>query len=180
MKKIFFLIALLWGIQGFSQVQQVNLTASGLTCSMCSKAIYKALTALSFVKQVQPDIERSSYAITFKENAQPDFDAIANAVTGAGFSVAKLQATINFSGEQVQNDTHLKVNNETFHFLHVSERKLNGATTVTLVDKNFVTAKEFKKYSQYTTMKCYPTGVMESCCTKKDGKAGERIYHVTI
>ncbi|KAI9428806.1 hypothetical protein F5148DRAFT_1296709 [Russula earlei] len=170
MKQLLFIVALLWGIQGFSQVQQVNLTASGLTCSMCSKAIYKALTALPFVQQVQPDIQHSSYAITFREHTQPDFDAIANAVTGAGFSVAKLQATINFTGEQVQNDTHLKVNNETFHFLHVSDRKLNGATTVTLVDRNFVTAKEYKKYSQYTTMKCYTTGMMESCCSKKEAQ----------
>jgi copper chaperone CopZ len=180
MKNIFVIIALLLSSSLFAQVKQADLQASGLTCSMCSKAIYKALVALPFVKEVKPDIQTSTYAITFKEGIQPNFDAIGKAVVDAGFSVAKLKATINFNEASVQNDAHIKVGDETFHFLHVDKQTLYGDVTVSLVDKNFVTAKEFKKYNQYTAMKCYATGVMESCCSKNLGKTGTRIYHVTI
>jgi len=50
---------------------------------------------------------------------------------------------------------------------------------LTLLDKNFELSKDYKKYTQYTTMKCFTTGVMESCCNSKS-TGSERIYHVTI
>jgi hypothetical protein len=57
---------------------------------------------------------------------------------------------------------------------------LNGEKTITMVDKDFVTAKEFRKYSAATKMKCILTGKAASCCEKEGLPAGTRIYHVTI
>ncbi len=42
-------------------IKKVSLVASGLTCSMCSKAIFKALTKLDFVEEVKVDIAKSMY-----------------------------------------------------------------------------------------------------------------------
>jgi hypothetical protein len=103
---------------------------------------------------------------------------LSKAVTDAGFSVAKLQLRVDFSNDKVQNDAHIKLNGKTLHFINVTPQTLDGEKTVTFIDKNFLAAKEYKKFKQYTTMKCYETGKMESCC--KVGKAAERIYHVTI
>lgn len=180
MRKIYILIATLLCIQASAQIQKVTLQASGLTCSMCSKSIYKSLSALSFVQEVKSDIKNSSFEISFKDSMQVDLDVLQKAVTNAGFSVASCKAVVNFNNQSVKNDAHIEQNGKTWHFLNVQPQTLNGTKTVVVVDKNFVTTKEFKKYSKFTTMKCYETGVMESCCTKSNSTAGKRIYHVTI
>jgi copper chaperone CopZ len=160
------------------QFKSADLTASGLTCSMCSKAIYDALKKVDFVKEVKANIKNSTYNIEFNENANVDPDALSKAVTDAGFSVAKLKMLVNFSSQQVKNDSHVTVNGKTFHFMNVGSQTLNGAKQLTLLDKKFISAKEHKKFAAFTKMKCYETGVMESCCEK--GQKSERVYHVTI
>jgi copper chaperone CopZ len=73
-----------------SEIKKVSLVASGLTCSMCSKAIFKALTKLDFVEEVKVDIEKSMYVMTFKAGKKADIDLIKLAVTDAGFGVQSL------------------------------------------------------------------------------------------
>ena len=180
MKNILIVCCLFVTISTKAQFKQANLQASGLTCSMCSKAIFKALSAVPFVEKVDSDIKNSSYVIFFKNDMPIDFDALKSAVTNAGFSVAHLTVTANFTNVKVQNDTHVLVQGKTLHFLNVPSQTLNGSKTFTIIDKNFAAAKDYKKYAQFTTMKCYQTGVMESCCDKKDGVSGTRVYHVTI
>ena len=162
-----------------AQFTSASLTASGLTCSMCSKAVYSALVKVSSVETVKSNIAASSYRIVFKKDAQVNLDDIKNAVKGAGFSVAKLQVTMNFNNVAVENDAHVNVSGENLHFLNVSQRTLNGEITLTVLDKDFISTKEYKKFAQYTSMKCYTTGFMDSCC-KKDEASATRIYHVTI
>ncbi len=71
-------------------IKKVTLVASGLTCSMCSKAIFKALTSLDFVADVKVDIEQSKYNLTFKSDKKVNLDQIKAAVTDAGFGVQSL------------------------------------------------------------------------------------------
>lgn len=71
-------------------IKKVTLMASGLTCSMCSKAIFTALTKLDFVEEVKVDIEKSMYVLTFKTGKKVELDLIRLAVTGAGFGVQSL------------------------------------------------------------------------------------------
>lgn len=180
MKKIMFLLMLGFTLQASAQIKEVTIQASGLTCSMCSKSIYKSLTAVAFVQEVKSDIKNSAFVISFKDSMQVDLDVLQKAVTNAGFSVASCKAVVSFTNQPIKNDAHIEQGGKTWHFLNVQSQTLNGTKTVVLVDKNFVTTKEFKKYSKFTTMKCYETGVMESCCTKLNSNAGKRIYHVTI
>jgi copper chaperone CopZ len=73
-----------------AEIKKVTLVASGLTCSMCSKAIFKALTKLDFVEEVKVDIEKSMYILAFKSGKKVEIDQIKLAVTDAGFGVQSL------------------------------------------------------------------------------------------
>ncbi|MFT4023718.1 MAG: heavy-metal-associated domain-containing protein [Flavihumibacter sp.] len=163
-----------------AQFNSATLQASGLTCALCTRAINKALEGLPFVASVSPDIKTSSFQIVFKNNSQVDIDAIRKGVEDAGFSVAKLRLKGQFSRLNIKNDEHVDINGHQFHFLQVTNRQLDGEQTLTIVDKNFLQPKEFKKYSAATRMKCVQTGYAGDCCQKTGIRANTRIYHVTI
>ncbi|GAA4461193.1 hypothetical protein GCM10023093_05410 [Nemorincola caseinilytica] len=179
MKKIIFVCILLWSTPSIAQIRSATLVASGLTCSMCSKAIFKALEAVPSVKAVDVDIERSSYAIAFKDGATISLDEIKAAVENAGFFVASLQVTASFTQTKVANDTHLELGGSVFHFVNVPEQVVNGEKTITVIDKDFLPAKDRKKYTKHTKLTCFETGHAAACCPG-GADAQKRIYHVTI
>jgi copper chaperone CopZ len=180
MKTIYsLLIALLLATGADAQVSRVSLQASGLTCSMCSKAVKNALEKVTFVDKVQVDIKNQQYNLTFKEGSTVDFDALSGAVEGAGFSVAALKVTALLpQATTLVKDAHVQIGTQTFHFLNAADQSVSGTVTFSLVDKNFVAAKEYKKWSAQSKMACVKTGRMASCCTK--GEAEARIFHAVI
>lgn len=171
---------MLFGLAGNAEVKKVTLQASGLTCSMCSNAINKSLQSLDFVSKVYANIKTSSFDIFFKPGATIDFDKIKNKVEGAGFFVAGFSAQVQFDSINITNDQHIQQDGITYHFLNVSSQPLSGEKTIQVLDKGFVPAKQYKKNSKLTAMKCYQTGTAEICCTKDNIAKGTRIYHVTI
>ena len=118
--------------------------------------------------------------MTFKQGSDPDFDALKKAVEDAGFSVASLKVTGIFSNVSVEKDKHIQIDGKNFHFVSGGSKVLNGEQTFTIVDKDFVSAKDFKKYSSATKMECIRTGHAESCCVKDGIHTEERVYHVII
>ncbi len=170
MKKIILSLVVLFSFAAKAQVTKVNLQASGLTCSLCSKSINKALQSLDFVDKVEANIKNSSFDISFKPGAVIDFDKLKGKVEGAGFDVTRFMATVHFDNVTVVNDNHVTVGNTVYHFLNIKDQQLNGDKTIRLLDKGFVPAKEYKKNSSLTKMECYGTGM----------DAGKRIFHVTI
>ncbi|RYY90561.1 MAG: copper chaperone [Chitinophagaceae bacterium] len=180
MKAIYgFVLCLLLGTVANAQVSRVSLQASGLTCSMCSKAVKNALEKVSFVEKVQVDIKNQQYNLSFKEGQTVDFDALSAAVEDAGFAVASLKVTALLPAPSVlQKDEHMKIGGQTFHFLNAASQQVAGTVTFQLVDKAFVTAKEHKKWTAKSSMACVKTGRMAACCSK--GSAEARIYHVII
>jgi copper chaperone CopZ len=180
MKKILIAFTFLFFIKAEAQVTKVNLQASGLTCSMCSNAINKALKSLDIVENVKADVSSSTFEITFKPSSAINFDLLKKKVEDAGFFVAKMVVTLNVNQVEVSNDAHVDIDGKMFHFLNTDKKLINGETSFKILDKGFVSAKEFKKNSKLTTMACYQTGYMGSCCKDKNAKSGTRIYHVTI
>lgn len=170
MKKLIIIFFVIFSAAAQAQITKVNIQASGLTCSMCSNAINKALKTLPEVKQVTANIKNSSFDIEFNDNAAVDFDKFKSKVEDAGFFVAKFLITLQADNLSVNNDTHTTLGNYTFHFVNVKTQTLNGSHTIRLLDKGFVPAKEFKKNSSFTKMPCYSTGA----------ENGKRIFHVTI
>ncbi len=163
-----------------AQFSSANLQATGLTCAMCSNAINKALQKVPFVASVKSDIKNSAFNISFRDNQEIDIDALKNAVEDAGFSVGSLKLTGKFDEVKLEKDQHIKLGNENFHFLNADHQVLKGEQTITVVDKDFVTEKQFKKFSAATKMSCVQTGKAASCCEKQGIAANERIYHVII
>lgn len=162
-----------------AQVHKANLQASGLTCSMCSKAVLNALQKLPFVKAVDVAIEKQEYEISFKADRSVNIDALSKAVEDAGFSVARLFVTANVSPQKLEQDKHISIGGQTFHFLNAKGQQLPPVAQFKVVDKSFVTAKEFKKYSSLSKMTCVQTGKMETCCAKNTA-ASNRVYHVML
>ena len=179
-KVIIILVVIITTTTANAQFTKASLQASGLTCAMCSRAIDNALKELPFIETVKPDIKNSSFAIIFKQDQQADIDAIKKAVEDAGFFVAKFTMTGTFNNTEIKNDEHVVIDGKEYHFLSVKDQVLNGEKSLTVIDKNFVTAAAFKKYCSATTMQCIKTGKAGSCCEKAGLAAGTRIYHVTI
>ena len=163
MKKIFLLAAIVYSLAATAQVTKVSLQASGLTCSMCSNSINKAIKTLDFVDKIDANIKTSTFEISFKPNSNVDFDKLKKKVEDAGFFVAVFTAMIQFNNVKVTSNDVVNVGDKTLRFVNVKEQILNGAKAVRIVDKGFVSSKEFKKNS----------------VASANGKSG-KIYHVTI
>lgn len=181
MKKfLLVVVTALSAVAAGAQFTKAELQATGLTCAMCSNAINKALQKVPFVESVRSDIKNSSFAIVFKQNSDVDIDALKDAVEDAGFSIGALKVTGTFSDLKIEKDKHIKIGKENFHFVNANNLVLNGERTITVVDKAFVTEKQFKKLCSSTKLECIKTGKTASCCEKDGIASGERIYHVTI
>ncbi|MEO6254138.1 MAG: heavy-metal-associated domain-containing protein [Ferruginibacter sp.] len=170
MKNLIIMILALFSFAANAQVKGVTIQASGLTCSMCSNSIFKALKTQDFVEKVDANIKTSSFEVSFKPNAAVDFDKLKAKVEDAGFFVANFTVNYHFDELTISKDKHVTVGNNVFHFLNVTDAVLSGDKKIRLLDKGFVSAKEYKKNSSLTKMACYKTGQ----------ENGKRIFHVTI
>jgi len=169
MKKLFIFLLLSVAITAQAQVKKANLRASGLTCAMCSKAVFKSLSDVPFVEKIQVDIQQSTYEVFFKENMPVNFDALSKAVIDAGFSVDQLKVTSQFNGVKVQKGVQVALGNQLLQFINANEQTLTGEKTFTLIDKSFVSSQQFKKY-KLTAGKTYETGFAD----------GKRVYHAIL
>jgi hypothetical protein len=132
------------------------------------------------VDKVTADIENQTYHIHFKDDSKADFDALVTAVEDAGFSVAVFKVTTELKNIKLEKDRHVLIGNQYFHFLNANNQALNGSASFTIVDKNFTTAKKFKKFSSMSKMECVQTGKAASCCSSDEIKENTRIYHAII
>ncbi|MFZ9171470.1 MAG: heavy-metal-associated domain-containing protein [Sediminibacterium sp.] len=145
MKKIFLIVACICVISASAQVQKVNLQASGLTCAMCSKAIYKAVSAISFVDTVFVNIEASTYDIRFNKESTPHFDQIAKAVVDAGFSVANLTVMANFDKQVIDKNGLFTLDGIQYKLMGAVPATLQGSKKLQLIGKQYMLPKDFKK-----------------------------------
>lgn len=181
MKKVLILVIMAMLLQPLqAQFSKASLQATGLTCAMCSNAINKALQELPFVESVKSDIKSSSFSIVFKQDKPVNLDVIRDAVEEAGFFVGGLRVTGTFSELGIRPETCVKIGNAWFLFLKTGNRVLNGEVTLRVLDKSFLTAKEFKKISASVPVPSLQTGKADASRSGEGLKEGERIFHVTI
>src|SRR3954452_12707239 len=117
MKTFFLFTAIVLTMATKAQVSKVSLQASGLTCSMCSNAINKALKTLDFVDKVDADIKTYTFEISFKANSNVDFDKIKKKVEDAGFAVSRFVVTVRFNNMQLRDKT-VVIGDKTFLFVN--------------------------------------------------------------
>lgn len=141
------LVALLYFVFtiSYAQVTKASLQASGLTCSMCNLSIKKSLEKISFIESVIPDVETATYELKFKKNAVINFNEIKNAVTNAGFSVAKLEFSIDTQIVIVNSDKKFEINGIVYTLIDGKIDLKNKTIVFQIIDKGFVSDKVYKK-----------------------------------
>lgn len=167
----------LLSVNSYANFTSVKLKVTGITCSMCSNSVHKALSSLPFIEKIEVDLQKAVYEITFKSGEKVVIDDIKNKVEGAGFSVGALVADFNFENLDIKNDYHFQFEGNTYHFLDVKNQTLDKHITIRFVDKGLTSKKEFNKYRGLTTFKCIKTGKSGSCC---NSEINQRIYHITL
>jgi copper chaperone CopZ len=182
MKK-FFLYSLTW-IFGLSianaQIQTASLQASGLTCALCAKSIYTNLTSLSFVESVDTDLNASAFELKFKSGADVDPEALRKKVEDAGFSVSKLILRFKADKQKIENNGFLKIGKFTYHFVQIKDAVYNGEVNIHIIDKEYLTAKDYKKKITGVKLACYQTPQQEDCQLPNAQVASTRVFHATI
>ena len=72
----------------FSQ-DKVKFIASGLTCSMCSRAVYKSLQSDKDIVKIETNLETQEWNIEYKQGTYTS-DKLKKSVESAGFSVERI------------------------------------------------------------------------------------------
>jgi copper chaperone CopZ len=119
-----------------AQIKSAEVLASGLTCSMCSKAIFKALSQLDFVDTVKVNIETSVYKLTFKNDSKPSIEGIRDAVYDAGFAIAKLSITGDWKQKSATKDLAFEDFGYQFKWQVKANKALSGSQKVSIVNKD--------------------------------------------
>lgn len=135
MRYLCILIFLFYSATATAQVQSVELVASGLTCSMCSKAIFKALSQLDFVSEVKVDIEKSSYKVNFKSPENVKIEQIREAVYDAGFAIETMQLTASFPNTKAVNEELVTLNGYQFKWKLTGTKNISNPQKVSIVNK---------------------------------------------
>jgi copper chaperone CopZ len=177
--KIICTVLLLFFISGKASANftGARIKVTGVTCSMCSNSVHKALSSLPFVDKIEVDLQKAVFELTFKAGEKVVMDDIKQKVEGAGFSVGELIADFKFENVPVKKDYHYEFDGNVYHFVNVKDQTLNNTLALRFVDKGMTSSKEHKKYVGLTTYACIKTGKAQSCCSTSPN---QRIYHITL
>jgi copper chaperone CopZ len=148
MKKVYIMIAsmvLMFSIKSNAQIVKAEIRATGLTCSMCSNAINKQLKTLPEVVDVAIDLNTNTFTVTLKEGNELSPKVFKDKVEKAGFFIGSLLLTA--KPETITKSSYILVN----------DKKSNASEVqFQVVDKGYVTEKEFKKLSKsYKNIETY-------------------------
>jgi len=120
-----------------AQIVRAEIRATGLTCSMCSNAINKQLKSLPDVVDVTIDLNTNTFTVTLKEGNDLTPKIFKEKVEKAGFFIGSLVLTAK-SNTLTQGS-----------YIVVNDAKSNAAEIqFQVLDKGYVTEKEFKKLSK--------------------------------
>lgn len=152
MKRILYvLIGLLLAINTNAQLKKVDIVATGLTCSMCSNAIYKQLEAIDGVEKVEIDLNKNLFSVILKTDNKLTPKDFKDKVEKAGFFVGSMVVHVAYSNLMIDDGKQ----EGNYVFIDTAPQKLNGEKQFKVLDKGYVTAKEFKKlskqYAKYST-----------------------------
>jgi len=117
-----------------AQITKAELTATGLTCSMCSKATYKQLTSIPEVEKVETDLNKTAFILHFKSGSA---------------------VNVGVNNQKAENNSSFTQDNITYTFMDTKPGVLAGEVKVQILDKGFVVEKEYKKLSKLS--KQYPS-----------------------
>lgn len=131
------IIFLMFSLNTNAQIANTEIRATGLTCSMCSNAIYKQLKSMPEVSNVETDLNTNTFTITLKEGNNLTPKAFKEKVEDAGFFIGSLILTAKPEG--IKSSSYILMN---------SNAGKGAGIKFKVLDKGYVTEKEFKKLSK--------------------------------
>lgn len=145
--KSFTLITLLLfiGFNSFAQISKVEIVATGLTCSMCSKSIYQQLKTISDVKDVETDLNTNTFLVTLIENSTVTPRLLKDKVEKAGFFVGSMIVTLPFKNLIVEDKLTTLTQGMKLTFISPKVKLINNQTRVKILNEGFVSKKEYRK-----------------------------------
>lgn len=148
-------MALLATVISFSQIQKAEVIATGLTCSMCSNAINKQFKTLAEVDSVSTDLNTNTFTVYLKKDNTIKPRVLKEKVEKAGFFVGSMVVSVNFDNQKITDNATIKKDDLSFIFIDTKDKTLNGNTQLRILDKGYITQKEYKKmsksFSKYAT-----------------------------
>lgn len=151
-----------------AQISRAEIVATGLTCSMCSNAINKQLKSLTEVDSVVIDLNTNTFVVHVKKETMITPRILKEKVEKAGFFVGSMIVTMSFDNEEVADNIKIEKDGLSLVFVDTKAKTLQGETKAKIMDKGFVTQKEFKKLSK--SLSKYPTYIA----------GNEDDYHVKL
>ena len=88
MKKLLLILLLLIPLFSLSQ-DKVKFIASGVTCSMCSRAIHKSLQSDKDIVKIETNLETQEWNVEYKQGTYTS-DKLKKSVENAGFSIERI------------------------------------------------------------------------------------------
>lgn len=146
-------LVVLTSANSYSQITKAEIMATGLTCSMCSNAINKQLKSLTQVDSIGTDLNTNTFTVYFKKDNSAEPKVLKKAVEKAGFFVGSMVLTAKFHTDKIEDNTTVKMDDATYTFIDIKKPVMHEETKYRVLDKGFVTQKEYKKlvksYAKY-------------------------------
>lgn len=154
-KVLLAILLLTVSLASYSQITKVEIVATGLTCSMCSNAINKQLRKLAEVEKVTTDLNTNTFIVEVKKGSKISPLNLKQSVEKAGFFVGSMIITLTLEKPSRDGSLSTTVNDDTYIFVDAKSKAISDVITAKVLDKGFVTPKEYKKLSKSMTK--YPT-----------------------
>ncbi len=156
-----------------AQFSWAQVGVNGLTCSACSRSVEMSIRKLSFVDSVIMNLEHTDGKIIFKKGSKVEIDKIAKAFTDAGFSVRSLYTGITIENISVANDCCWNFENNTYHFIKVTESKeFKGTVSLKFIGDKYMPKSEYKEWKPYLSNPCVSLVNIDASSSK--------TYYVTL
>jgi copper chaperone CopZ len=137
LKTVVSLLLILSSFYSNAQITKAEIRATGLTCSMCSNAINKQLKSLPEVVNVETDLNTNTFTVTLKEGNTLSPKVFKDKVEKAGFFIGSL--IVLTKSETIKQSDYIVVNKAS---------NSEAEVQIQILDKGYVTEKEFKKLSK--------------------------------
>ncbi len=130
-------LMLLLGTKSDAQIFKIEIRATGLTCSMCSNAIFKQLQSIAEVDSLQTDLNTNTFVVILKKENSLTPKIFKEKIEKAGFFVGLFIVTA--MPQTINQRNYVLLNDKT-----------TNASTIRfqVLDKGYVSDKEFKKLSK--------------------------------
>jgi hypothetical protein len=131
------IILLISATMSNAQISKIELRATGLTCSMCSNAIFKQLESIPGVDSVETDLNTNTFIVFLEKDNKLNPKTFKEKVEKAGF----------FIGVFIFKATP-EILDSSIYILLDDKPKKQIEMEFQVLDQGYVTEKEFKKLSK--------------------------------